>query len=267
MSAPRLSPDGRRVAMFSAGDVVVIDEARVTRFTFDKATDRYPVWSPDGRSMIFDSDRQKGRHLFGSTSPGGEHLLLDTPQAKTANDWSPDGRYVLFQSNDPKTGIDLWVWPRNPDRKPYVFLRTAANERRSAFSPDGRWVTYLSNQSGQYEVYVRPFFEPDQSSAGENGGHWQISTKGGIQPRWNPNGRELHYIAADGTLMAVPIKVTGTTLETGSPEALFQPRIMAIDEVDAGLQYDIAADGRFLINADTDDPSPITVIVNWAPPQ
>ncbi len=261
MSAPRLSPDGKRVAMFSAGNILLIDEARVTRFTFDAGTDRYPIWSPDGRSVVFDSDRQKGRHLFGSSNPGGESLLLETPFAKTANDWSPDGRHILFQSNDPKLGIDLWVWPRGSDRKPYVFLQTASNERRASFSPNGRWVTYLSNQSGRYEVYVRPFFESDEAPSA----YWQVSMTGGIQPRWNPNGREVHYIAPDGQLMAVPIRETGNTLEPGRPTALFPPGVFGLDEVDAGLQYDIARDGRFLLNAESDDPSPITVIVNWAP--
>jgi eukaryotic-like serine/threonine-protein kinase len=270
MLAPRLSPDGHRVAMFSARDVVLIDEGRITRFTFDAALERYPIWSPDGGSIVFDSDRHKGRHLFSSSNPGAEELVLETPQAKTANDWSPDGRHILFQSNDPKSGIDLWVWPRDPNRKPYVFLQTGFNERRASFSPDGRWVIYLSNQSGSYEVWVRPFIEPGASASGaranESRNAWQISTKGGIQPRWNPNGQEVHYIAPDGNLMAVPIKVAGSTLQPGPAVALFQPRVMGLDEVDAGLQYDIASDGRFLLNSEIDDSSPITVIVNWTPP-
>ena len=208
--------------------------------------------------------------MFQSTSPAGEQLLLATDQDKTANDYSPDGRFILFQSNDQKTGIDLWVLPLEGKREPYVFLRTSSNERRAAFSPDGRWVTYLSNESGPYAVYVRPFFEPNSSSptrtsAGASSSYWQISTQGGIQPRWSPDGKEVYYISPEGKLMAVPIKVTGGTLEAGAPVALFAPKIFGVDSVDAGLQYDVAQDGRFLLNTVSDDASPITVIVNWAP--
>ena len=273
LSAPRLSPDGSRVAMFGGeyGDVYLVDQTRVTRFTFDAAGDRYPIWSPDGQRVVFDSTRQKGRHLFQSSGPGGEELLLDTPQFKTANDWSPDGRFLLFQSNDPKTGIDLWVLPLEGNRQPYIFLRTTFNERRASFSPNGRWVTYLSNESGRYEVYVRPFFEPGVSSLPKSGGgassdRWLASTTGGIQPRWSRDGKELYYLGPDGKLMAVPIKDTGATLEMGVPVALFTVRIVGVESVDDGLQYDVSRDGRFLLNNLSDDTSPITVIVNWTPP-
>ncbi len=272
LSAPRVSPDGKRAAMFGGeyGDIFLIDQTRINRFTFDAAGDRYPVWSPDGHSIVFDSRRNKGRDLFRSMSPGGEELLLATEQDKTANDVSPDGRFLLFQSNDQKTGIDMWVLPLDGNRRPYVFLRTPFNERRAAFSPDGRWVTYLSNESGRYEVYVRPFFEPNSSSpspasAGASSSNWQISTQGGIQPRWSPDGKEVYYINPEGRLMAVPIKVTGSALDAGAPIALFAPKVVGIDSVDSGLQYDVSQDGRFLLNTVSDDASPITVIVNWAP--
>jgi Tol biopolymer transport system component len=272
LSAPRLSPDGKRAAMFGGefGDIFLIDQARVNRFTFDTGGDRYPVWSPDGRHIVFDSRRGKSRDLYRSASPGGEELLLATDQDKTANDYSPDGRFILFQSNDQKTGIDLWVLPLTGKRQPNVFLRTPFNERRAAFSPDGRWVTYLSNESGRYEVYVRPFVDPDSSAmsaqAGASTSNWQISTQGGIQPRWSLDGNEVYYVNPEGKLMAVPIKFVGSTLEAGAPVALFSPKIVGVDSVDAGLQYDVSPDGRFVLNTVNDDPSPVTVIVNWKPP-
>ncbi len=160
--------------------------------------------------------------------------------------------------------------PLQGKRQPYVFLRTPFNERRAAFSPDGRWVTYLSNEAGRYEVYVRPFFEPSLSgpstpAAGASSANWQISTHGGIQPRWSPDGKDVYYISPDGKLMAVPIKVTSGTLEAGAPVPLFAPKIFGVDSVDNGLQYDVSKDGRFLLNTVSDDASPITVIVNWTP--
>jgi len=129
------------------------------------------------------------------------------------------------------------------------------------FSPDGRWVAYQSNESGRLEVYVRPFPGP--------GGQWQISTRGGIQPRWSTNGKELYYIAVDGTLMAAANAVRGAALEPGVPAALFQPRIFGGGtNANNKQQYDIASDGRFLINITTDDAaaSPITLLQNWHPP-
>ena len=133
-------------------------------------------------------------------------------------------------------------------------------EHRGQFSPDGHWVTYVSNESGRPEVYVRPFPGP--------GGQWQVSTSGGIQPRWSPDRKELYYIAPDAQLMAASIVVKGPEIDAGVPAALFQTRVSG-----GGLntytrpQYDVARDGRFLVNATTDEGtmSPITLLLNWTP--
>ena len=110
------------------------------------------------------------------------------------------------------------------DRKPWVFLKTSFDERWGEFSPDGRWVAYMSNESGRMEIYIRPFVEA--SNAGRCRGRpppwqWQVSTAGGIYPRWRPDGKELYYIGPNGEMMAAPITATGTTLEPGAPVALF----------------------------------------------
>ena len=141
-----------------------------------------------------------------------------------------------------------------------MFLNTEFDERHGQFSPDGRWIAYRSNESGRYEIYVRSFSGPD--------GQWQISTAGGIAPRWRHDGKELYYIAPDGKLMAVPIRGQGTTLEPGTPVALFQTRIVGGGTYPNRQQYDVASDGRFLINVSTDDAtaSPITLLLNWKPP-
>jgi hypothetical protein len=156
---------------------------------------------------------------------------------------------------------DLWVLPLKGDRTAFAFLSTKFNERKGKFSPDGRWIAYQSNQSGREEIYVRPFPGP--------GGQWQVSSEGGIWPRWRRDGKELYYIAPDAKLMAVPITNQGDTLDPGTPAPLFQTRIVGGGS-DPGLsaEYDVAPNGRFLINTVPEEAatSPITILQNWHPP-
>jgi len=185
---------------------------------------------------------------------------VESPQGKNLDDWSPDGRSILYNSEDPKSGRDLWVLPLDKDGKPgkpIEFLKTNFQEHRGRFSPDGHWVAYVSNQSGQQDIWVRPFPGP--------GGEWQVSSGGGGQPRWRRDGQELYYIAPDGKLMAVPVTIKGAVFERGSPAPLFGTRI-AVGA--ARPQYDVAADGRFLINVTTEGAatSSITLLQNWKPP-
>jgi Tol biopolymer transport system component len=268
-ATPMLSPDGRRVAMTRVvegnQDVWLLDGTRTTRFTFDPGTDNFPIWSPDGSRIIFDSARKTGvRNLYQKLSSGAgtEQLLFESDQNKAANSFSSDGRFLLFSSTDPKNLTDLWVLPMDGARKPFALVKTPFDERSGTISPDSRWVSYLSNESGRYEIYVRPF--PPTS-----GGLWQVSTAGGVQPRWRRDSKELYYIAPDAKLMAVAIAANGSTLEPGTPIALFQTRIFGGGaSVNTRQQYDVAPDGRFLINVTLDDThaSPITLLLNWKPP-
>jgi dipeptidyl aminopeptidase/acylaminoacyl peptidase len=276
LSVPKVSPDGRRVAVFRAvqgnTDIWLLDGARTNRFTFDAAVDNFPIWSPDGTRIVFDSNRKGTRNLYikSASGAGNEELLLESTQDKNPTDWSVDGRFTLYHSNDPQTNADLWVLPLGGDRKPWLFLKTKFSERQGQFSPDGRYVAYMSNESGPMEVYIRPFAElAAGGGAATGGGQWQVSTAGGIFPRWRPDGKELYYLAPDGKLMAVSITARGATLEPGAPEALFATRIYGggIDS-NQGRQYDVTRDGRFLINTVLDDAatSPITLLLNWKPP-
>jgi len=276
LSAPRVSPDGRRVAVWRTvqgnAEIWLLDGTRASRFTFDAAVDRYPIWSPDGSRIVFDSNRKGHRDLYQkpSSGAGADEPLVESPQDITASDWSADDRFILYQSNDPQTGRDLWVLPTEGARKPWVFLKTSFDESFGQFSPNGRWVAYMSNESERNEIYIRPFAAPTASGAPANpaGGGSQISTAGGIHPRWRPDGKELYYIGPNGEMMAAPIAATGTTLELGAPVALFPTRIYGggLNNIQ-GRQYDVTRDGRFLINTVLDDASsPITLLMNWKLP-
>ncbi len=266
---PELSPDGRRVAMSRAvpGNtdlwLLDLDRGGMTRLTFDAAVDINPIWSPDGMRIAFASTRTGvfDLHLKASNGSGAEELLMNSPNAKQPQDWSADGRWLTYSEVNPTTGRDLWALDMtSPDHASRVIANTPAEEVLAQFSPDGRWVAYQTNESGRFEVVVQPF--PDA------GGKWQVSTAGGVAPRWRADGRELYYLATDATLMAVPVTAAGTSFAAGTPMALFPTRI-----VDGGTvatnrpQYAVARDGRFLINQPVADATaaPITLILNWNP--
>jgi dipeptidyl aminopeptidase/acylaminoacyl peptidase len=193
-----------------------------------------------------------------------EQPVLVTSQGKVPLDWSRDGRFLLYSTQDPKTGSDIWVLPMVGERKPFAVLQSGSDEIEGVFSPDGRWLAYASDESGRFEIYVRTF--------PESGGTLQVSAAGGVQPRWRHDGGELFYVAPDGRLMAVPIRMAANThaLEVGSPVPLFPTRLatgvnIAIAGFQARAQYVVAPDGRFLMNIAADEPVtlPITIVHNW----
>jgi serine/threonine protein kinase len=258
-----LSPDDRVVAVQRTvennSDIWLIDSARTTRFTSEPSTEFFPMWSRDGTRIAFTSNKTGESGLFqrAASGAGTDELLFASPRLKFPADWSRDGRFLLYVETSPTTGGDLWVLPMDGDRKPFPFLTTSFQTTWGQFSPDGRWVAYQSNESGRYEIYARPFPGP--------GGQSTVSTSGGVYPRWSPDGKELFYLAPDGRLMAAQV-VTGTTLNAAAPVALFQTRIVGggASIVGSRQQYDVASDGRFLINVATESaPQPITLILNW----
>ncbi len=280
---PELSPDGRRVAMDRTvqgnQDIWLQDLIRGgrTRLTFDTALDINPVWSPDGMRIALASNRTGVFDLYlkPSNGSGAEARLVNSPNTKQPQDWSADGRWLVYYENNPTTGRDLWALDMtSPDRPsarsgrpepveghtPRVVADTRAEELLAQLSPDGRWVVYQTNESGRFEVVVQPF--PDA------GGKWQVSTAGGVAPRWRADGKELYFLAPDATLMAVPVTAAGASFEAGTPVALFPTRIVGGGNVTVNRpQYAVARDGRFLINQPVGDgtAAPITLILNWNP--
>ena len=258
---PRLSPDGKRIALEVAAQTWVYDTARgtLTRATFDGTQNDAPTWSPDGSRIAFRSNREGSPgSIFwqmADGSGGQERLSTSTQVADTPMSFSPDGQLIAFFRADPKTQRDIWI-ASVKDRKRTLFLGTPATEGAPRFSPDGRWIAYVSDESGRPEIYVQPYPRV--------GGKWQISTDGGIEPVWNANGRELFYRVGN-KMMAVQI-ATQPTFAAGRPTALFEGEYLASPFPATGVTYDVTPDGqRFLMikDAQTAAATRINVIVNW----
>jgi serine/threonine-protein kinase len=258
---PRLSQDGRRIAITVAGaetQVWLYDMAcnALTRATFGGALNANPIWSPDGKRLAFYSDRAGPSNLFSQPSDGGgaAERLTTSSLVNVASSWSPDGQTIAYIEVSPDTGTDIWVIGLS-DRKARPFLKTQYNETAPKFSPDGHWLAYASDESGRWEVYVRPYPGP--------GGKWQISTEGGTEPVWNPDGRELFY-RMENRMMAVPV-----TLQPGfsadKPKVLFEGPWLPTPITQPN--YDVSRDGqRFLMLKPADEDQgarQIVVVQNW----
>jgi Tol biopolymer transport system component/predicted Ser/Thr protein kinase len=260
---PRISPDGRRVAVQIEEATIGIwvhdfSRATLTRLTTPDASSQAPFWTPDGKHIAYRATRAGFRNVFWNATDGTgtEERLTTGESAQTPSSWSPDGKLLAFIDADPTMGASISVLPLEGDRKPQLFLRTKTSVRNPEFSPDGRWLAYESNESGRLEVYVQPFPGPGAKS--------QISTKGGEEPLWARNGRELFYRTGD-KMMAVDI-TTQPTFTAGSPRLLFAGRYEQGPNYTPG--YDVSPDGqRFLMVKPSEQaqaaPTQINVVLNW----
>ena len=274
---PELSPNGTRVVLdrMVGGnrDIWILDSSSGlrTRFTSNTAADYHPIWSVDGRSIIFSSFRTAAAtalaqaQLYRRPSSGAsvDELFLESSQVKLATDLSLDGRFILVNSVDPKGAYDVWALSLSGDRQQVAIANTSFEERDAQVSPDGRWVAYSSNESGRFEVYVQAFPEPREKVL--------VSPNGGGQPRWRRDGKELFYVAPDDRLMAVPTTLsTNERVTIGAASLLFVVRL-AVEAVPGGnkQQYAVSSDGqRFLMNVATEErpATRITLILHWKPP-
>ena len=264
---PRISPDGKRLAVSLDGDIYVWEFGRpwsaAWRMTYSEASDWFPVWTPNGQQILFGSWRGGGfSNLFIQRldNPSATRLT-DSPDMQMPTTISPDGSRVVF--NVFSRGMDmLQLDASGVQFPPKVLIDTPLEERNGAISPNARWLAYegeSSTKPGQVDVYVRPF--PDVER-----GLWQVTTAGGAHPAWGPGGRELFYVAPDGALVAVPVEATETTWRNGSPAVLFRGPYLYRGDGSLGRDFDVAPDGtRFLMLKDTSAPGPshFVVVQNW----
>jgi Tol biopolymer transport system component len=278
--SPSMSPDGERVAVHRTKDgnvdIWTLDLTRgvLDRFTTDVGNDIFPIWSPHGDRIIFSSRR--GANVYELyerpvTRVGSEHGVLKTPikfkddrgsaGGRFATDWSRDGRFLLYRTHAPSTGWDIWALSLEGDQALIPIAQTEFDESNPQFSPDGHWVAYESDKTGRFEIYVRPFPGPGVDTP--------ISTHGGAQVRWRPDGTELFYIALNGELTAVPIHSSDQQIRaTGAPLTLFPTRLGDPVQQLSGALYIVSEDGqRFLMNSllQSTTTSPLTVVLNWKP--
>jgi eukaryotic-like serine/threonine-protein kinase len=269
---PSLAPDERHMAMFwRSADIWLYDLTTKTpsRFTFDPANDFSGIWSPDGSRIVFCSNRSGVYDLYqkDATGAGGDQLLLATKETKAPTDWSADGKYVLFRSLNPKTTFDIWAFSI-ADHTSFPVAATPFEERDGQFSPDGKWVAYQSNESGRFEIWVRPFPVPGVDVKADE--RWQFTTDGGTQVRWGHDGKEIFYVAPDGRLMAMPVTVEpgGRAVSHGAPAPLFSVGVQPYGGGTALPWYMVSRDSkRFLTTTSPQPPAaiPITLLVNWKP--
>jgi Tol biopolymer transport system component len=260
-----LSPDRKNlvVSVFHARgeDLWTYDLSKglAVRFTFDPARADFPLWSPDGRSIAFNSVRKGHWDLYRKSADGSgvEELMYADDREKYPNSWAPDGKLMVFVTLDGSGSNGNWALPLAAESpgaavKPMQVLPPGT--RYAKLSPDGRWVAYISEDSQRGEVYVSPFLRP--------GGKRQISTNGGIKPRWRRDGKEIFYLSPDGQLMATEVRISGEMVEVGATRALFGG-ITTLN----GYAYDISADGQRILAAVAKEQTsnePITLVQNWA---
>ncbi|MBI3047422.1 MAG: protein kinase [Acidobacteria bacterium] len=264
--SPRLSPDGTKVVVTVSpgpeGGLWILDLTRQAESRFTTAGGN-AIWTPDGRRLVWSSAREvfwqaaDGTGATERLADANASLAVAAPYAV-----SPDGSRLVLRGDGAGTGVDLMVLTLTGERRLTPLIQTRFDERNADISPDGRWLTYESNESGQPEIYVRPFPAVDA-------GRWQASTTGGRWPLWSRDGRELFFRTLEGALLRVPVETADTSLKLGTPTRLLAARYYT-GSAFGPRPYDVSPDGqRFLTmreGAGEDDapaPPQIVVVQNW----
>jgi serine/threonine protein kinase len=261
-----LSPDDRSLAVSrldeqpNTADVWVVDLVRRiwSRATTDRANDASPLWSPDGTRIAFRSNRRGNSDIFHKRSSGSaaEQVWFSIRANLITTDWSADDRHIVFTNVSSQGGFSVWTVATAPQSIPTLAVQSSLNALHGKLSPDGRWLAYASDESGQWEVYVRRF--PDSED------RRQISANGGSEPRWRRDGRELFFLSSDMTIMSAAIP-GGDAFAAEAPTPLFQTRVPLTGNP-YRVNYAVSRDGqRILVNVAEGEglSAPLTVLSNW----
>jgi serine/threonine protein kinase/Tol biopolymer transport system component len=251
---PRLSPDNQRIVV-QVGAIWVHDLRRgaVERLpTLGAAANAFPAWLPDGTTVMYRSGTGLRVQSTLSSVPG--RTLPGTTEFDYPSGLTPDGKTMVFNRNSPETSFDVMFAPIDDASRATALVQTTAYEGGASLSSDGRWLVYVSNESGRNEVYVRPLERADR--------RWQVSSDGGSQPVWNPNGTEIFYRIGD-RMMAVAVTAAGNDLRLSAPRQLFV-RPYAYGAGITIANFDVTKDGqRFLMVRDDTSLARLRVILNW----
>jgi Tol biopolymer transport system component len=253
---PRLSPDGGRIVV-QAGALWVHDLRRRAFelvATLNTEGNAFPTWLPDGRRIIHRSG--VGLRVQATDGGGQGQTLRGTSEFDYPSGMAADGTTLVFLRSSAATSFDVFMSPFDDLTKAIPLVQTKAYEGGAQLSPDGKWVVYVSNESGHNEIFLRPFPGPDRRR--------QVSTEGGTQPVWNPNGKEIFYRIGD-KMMAVAVTIAGAEVTLSQPMQLFvRPYAYG-----AGItipNYDVTRDGqRFLMVKDESTAGRLRMILNWTP--
>jgi serine/threonine protein kinase/Tol biopolymer transport system component len=263
---PALSPDGTRLAvdLFNGPqgtqDIWIFDLARGTRtrLTFGTTSQLSPAWSPDGKTIFYQSNAIGGFHIYSKPADGSgsEQTVLESKDAEEAIPApSPDGRYLVYlRRSGGQPSTDLWALPLFGDRKPIPIFQTAFLKNGAAVSPDGKWLAYQTNETGRNEIYVTAF--PG------GGAKWQVSTNGGTAAHWRKDGKEMFFLDPTDSIVAVDANISGSAPQLGVPHALFQANAI---QRQTG-PFDVTGDGKkFLLNIGNlkEGSDPLTLVLNW----
>ena len=249
-----LSPDRTKLAAAVLNDqtgrrelwLYDVASGKKSRVDNNIADENWLIWSPDGTRVVYNSQRKRGLDLYGrDVSADAKETLLavDEERGQWPVSWSPDGRNLLVVTNNDTTGNDIWVLPLGNGGKPYEFLATAAAENWAAFSPNGKWVAFSYKAAGEdTQLFVTTFPKSNR--------RWLVSARGGFQARWRRDGKELFFLATNGTLttslMAAEIAEDSDSFEVRDVKKLFDTPV----PYPPYHAFDVAADGqRILINS------------------
>ncbi len=263
----RISPKGGRIVASTdkpgGTDLRMDVQAQSTAIISDRGMNAYPVWSPDGRMVLYTSSHLN-LLLKGLEGTESSWPLTRSPNAQYATDWSKDGKSILYWEVSPdKARRQLWVLhmdganPLAAKTTAVSYMRTGHNDSWGRFSPEANpeWVAYESDASGRNEIYLEQFPQP-------TGNPIRVSLGGGQYPAWNPNGHEIFYVSPDYKFMAVALKRRASSIAPDTPREIFQ-----LPSVDIGWPpYDVDPEtGRILVRATIPDQpaKPLTLIVNW----